>query len=75
MTKPPCKVDGVECNKRYVGCRAECEVWHEWLAVHSEEKEAQDAYRNSNSDACAFTRDIIHRIAKRNNSRKKVGQR
>ena len=28
MKKPPCKVDGVECDKRYVGCHADCEAYH-----------------------------------------------
>lgn len=40
MTKPPCKTsDGIECPRRYVGCRAECEEYHKWLAKHDEEKE------------------------------------
>jgi hypothetical protein len=75
MTKPPCKVDGVNCPKRYVGCHTDCETWHEWLAVHAEEKEMREAYRNREADACAFARDTTHRITKRINSRKKVGQR
>jgi hypothetical protein len=37
-TKPPCKVDGVDCRKRYVGCRAGCDEWHKWLAIHDQEK-------------------------------------
>ena len=40
MTKPPCKTpDGIDCPRRYIGCRAECEEYHKWLAVHDEEKE------------------------------------
>lgn len=75
MTKPPCKVDGVECDKRYVGCHADCEAYHEWLAVHERETEMREAYRNREADVCAFARDTTHRITKRINSRKKVGQR
>lgn len=37
MTKPPCKVEGVDCQKRHVGCRAECDDWNKWLAIHKEE--------------------------------------
>ena len=39
MKKPPCKVDGIDCPRRYIGCRAECEEYHKWLAKHDEEKE------------------------------------
>lgn len=38
MTMPPCMVDGIDCPRRYVGCKAECEAWHKYLAVHAEEK-------------------------------------
>ena len=41
MTLPPCKTDGIECSRRYIGCRAECEEYHKWLAIHEEEKEKQ----------------------------------
>ncbi len=39
MNLPPCKPDGIECPRRYVGCRAECEEYHKWLAKHDEVKE------------------------------------
>ena len=39
MKKPPCKVNGVDCPRRYVGCQSECEAHHDWLAVHAAEKE------------------------------------
>ena len=38
-TKPPCKVNGIDCPRRYIGCRAGCEDWHKWLAIHEEERE------------------------------------
>ena len=41
MNLPPCKPDGIDCPRRYIGCRAECEEYHKWLAVHDEEKEKQ----------------------------------
>jgi len=41
MNLPPCKHDGIECPRRYIGCRAECEEYHKWLAIHDEEKEKQ----------------------------------
>ena len=39
MTKPPCKTNGIDCARRYVGCRAECEEYHRWLTIHEAEKE------------------------------------
>ena len=39
MTRPPCKPDGMDCPLRYIGCRAECEEYHKWLAIHDTEKE------------------------------------
>ena len=53
-TMPPCKVDGVECGKRYIGCRAECEVYHQWLAVHNEEVEAERAAKAREMDIADF---------------------
>ena len=41
MTLPPCKHNGIECPRRYIGCRAECEEYHKWLAIHDTEKEKQ----------------------------------
>ena len=29
----------MDCPRRYVGCRAECEDWHEWLAAHEAKRE------------------------------------
>lgn len=37
--QPPCKVNGVECDRRYVGCRADCDKWNEYLVAHEAEKE------------------------------------
>ena len=36
--KPPCKTDdGIRCDKRHVGCHANCEPYQKWLAIHAEE--------------------------------------
>ena len=51
MTKPPCKTpDGIECPRRYIGCRAKCEEYHAWLAIHAEEKQRQKQDRNPADD-------------------------
>ena len=41
MTRPPCydEATKTDCPRRYVGCKAGCEAWHKWLAVHAEEQE------------------------------------
>lgn len=51
MKKPPCKVDGVECPKRYIGCRAECEQYHEWLAKHEVELQNAREYKSDEAKA------------------------
>lgn len=38
MTPPPCVVEGVHCDKRYIACQAACEKYAEWLVIHEEEK-------------------------------------
>lgn len=35
----PCWNDGKDCEMRYVGCKANCEKWHEWLAEHEARRE------------------------------------
>ena len=65
MTKPPCKVDGVECNKRYVGCHADCEAYHKWLEAH-------DAAMAKNIEQREMTRDAdTHMIYRHIKARKR----
>jgi hypothetical protein len=46
MTKPPCYKNGKDCPLRYVGCKAECEEWHKYLAAHNEERAQINAARD-----------------------------
>lgn len=76
MTKPPCKVDGVECDKRYVGCHADCEAYHELLVVHAKEKQARYKYYAKTADADSLATETKQRFCKRNKAiKKKVGQK
>ena len=76
MKKPPCKVNGVECDKRYIGCHADCEAYHEWLAVHAAEKQARYRYYEKTADADSLTTETRQRFCKRNKAiKKKVGQK
>ena len=54
LTPPPCWNNGEDCQKRYVGCRAECDAWHEYLAIHAEEKEAFLKKKMAERDAESF---------------------
>ena len=38
-TEPPCKAGGIDCIRREVGCRSECEAWKAWEKVHAQEIE------------------------------------
>lgn len=54
MTKPPCYNNGNDCPRRYVGCKAECDKWHEWLATHEAEKEQMRRNKHSDRDVDGF---------------------
>ena len=63
MTLPPCKVNGVECDKRYIGCHASCASYHEWLAIHEKEKAVMQKNKSVYVDARTF--EIDRRIRDR----------
>jgi hypothetical protein len=52
MTKPPCYDEAThnDCPDRCIGCKAECERWRKWLAIHEAEKEAQRQDRQNPAD-------------------------
>jgi len=53
-TQNPCYKDGVDCEKRRVGCKAGCEKWKEWLAIHDAEKEQEFKAKGKIIDADTF---------------------
>lgn len=55
-TKPPCWDDAEDrdCLRRYVGCKAECEKWHKWLAIHESEKAAEEEAKHKQNDVNGF---------------------
>lgn len=62
-TKPPCKTpDGTDCPRRYIGCRAECEKWHNWLAVHAEECDRERHRKHTEYVADSFSMDQGKRV-------------
>lgn len=54
MTKPPCKVGGIDCAKRCVGCRNNCKAWHEWLDRHNAELEQRRKAKDRLDDIDQF---------------------
>ena len=78
MTRPPCYNDGKDCSRRYVGCRAECEAWHEWLIVHAEEKEQRYTIYRRDKDINTFEAqqgDRIHKLNRVRNAQEKARKR
>lgn len=53
-TPNPCFNDGKDCEKRRVGCKAGCEEWHKWLAIHEAEKEQEFKAKGKIIDADTF---------------------
>lgn len=74
MTKPPCGNGTEDCPRRYVGCKSECEEWHEWLAIHEHELEQIRAQRHENQEYYEYSADVIKKY-ERHKSRKVLGQR
>ena len=59
MTKPPCYNGEVDCEKRRLGCRAGCEKWEKWLAIHAEEKAAIEKAKRRTRDAAEHVTQTI----------------
>jgi len=62
MTIPPCKPNGIECPRRYIGCRAECEEYHKWMAKHEEECDRERQMKHAENDADSFSIDQGKRV-------------
>ena len=56
-TPNPCFKDGVDCEKRQVGCKAGCEQWKEWMAIHEAEKKQDFKAKGKTIDADTFMVD------------------
>jgi len=74
MTRPPCKTDGIDCPRRYIGCRAECDEWHKWLAIHERELEQIRASKNEHHEYYEYSAKVIDK-QDRYKSKKRRGQR
>ena len=80
MTRPPCynpETKG-DCPRRYVGCRASCEAWHEWLVIHAEEKEQRYTIYRRDKDINTFEAqqgDRIHKLNRVRNAQEKARRR
>lgn len=65
MKTPPCYNNGNDCPARYVGCRASCTAWHEWLAIHEAEKEQATKGRYCEADAFLCDQPKRKRLARK----------
>lgn len=80
MTRSPCynpETKG-DCPRRYVGCRASCEEWHEWLVIHAEEKEQRYTIYRRDKDINTFEAqqgDRIHKLNRVRNAEEKARKR
>lgn len=65
LTRPPCydETTRTDCPRRYVGCRAECTKWHDWLAIHESEREVTRRNKRNESDVQAFLAGQTRRAA------------
>ena len=54
MTRSPCYKNGHDCEKRHVGCRADCKEWQEWTAIHEQEREQRRKKAHAYHDVEAF---------------------
>ena len=68
-TKPPCKVDGVDCEKRRVGCKSDCLEWNRWVSIHEAERNAANKQKQDEIRTTDFLVTSKERARKRNQSK------
>lgn len=63
-TKPPCynQETKTDCPRRYIGCSAECEAWHEYLIAKAEEAEERRKRNAVNDDLRQLARGFDKRL-------------
>ena len=54
LTNPPCYKDGIDCDRRCVGCRGTCEEWKSWVVVHAREVEERRQKQLAERDVTDF---------------------
>ena len=76
MTNSPCfdTKTRTDCPRRYVGCKASCEQWHEWLAIHEQEKQEIDRKRHEGKEALDHAYRRVEVFTRYNKKGRKVGQ-
>lgn len=75
MTLPPCKRNGIECPHRYPDCRSRCEKYHNWLAIHTEEKARFEEKKQRENDVNEFRFGNQDRFHKYSNVKSQERQR
>lgn len=73
-TKPPCKVDGIDCPNRYIACQASFERFAKWLQIHAAENEAIRASMDEHHEYYEYSAKVIDK-QDRHKTKKRRGQR
>ena len=73
MKHAPCKVNGIECARRRVGCRTDCEAYQEWLAVHKAELETERIAKKLEADVAIFEGERF--LRQKQDTRRKIEEK
>lgn len=68
---PPCRT----CNDRYPACHAKCECYLAWRADLDASRALEDERKQAYNDVTAVQLSAQNRFARRDNLKRKVGQR
>ena len=63
----------MECAKRHVGCRTDCEAYKEWLAVHKAELETERIAKKLEADIAIFEGERY--LRQKQDTRRKIEQK
>ena len=70
-TDPPCRT----CNDRYPACHAKCVSYLAWRADLDASRALEDERKQAYNDATAVQISAQNRFARRDNLKRKVGQK
>lgn len=65
MVYPPCKKNGVQCTKRYIGCHDNCPDWHKYTEAKNKEREASKKKKKEDYDVLASRQNSLRKIRNR----------
>lgn len=72
MTPNPCYNNGLDCPRRRLGCRSECEEWKKYEKIHADEKELERQRKFSEADD--YTKHLMSVNMKKAKRKRRIGQ-